>query len=67
MLDRFGFERRDRRNLLIVMAVVAVVMAVLSEGTPAVRLVVGLIAGVISGAVFVVSTVLINRYKPAHW
>ena len=67
MLDRLGFERKDRRNLLVVMAVVATVMAVASSGTPLVRLVVGLIAGLISGAVFVVSTVVINRYKPAHW
>jgi hypothetical protein len=67
MLDRLGFDRRDRRNLLIVVAVVSVVMAVVSEGTPAVRLVVGLIAGGISGVVFVISTILINRYKPAHW
>lgn len=67
MLDRLGFEERDRRNLLVVMAVVAVVMAIVSEGTLAVRLVVGLITGVMSGAMFVISTVVINRYKPAHW
>lgn len=67
MLGRLGFEERDRRNLLVVMAVVAVVMAIVSEGTVAVRLVVGLITGVMSGAVFVISTVVINRYKPAHW
>ena len=41
--------------------------AVVSAGTIGVRLAVGLIAGLISGAVFVVSTVVINRYKPAHW
>jgi lipopolysaccharide export LptBFGC system permease protein LptF len=49
------------------MAVVAVVMAVASEGTLGVRLTVGLITGLISGVVFVISTVLINRYKPDHW
>ncbi|KOX96091.1 MULTISPECIES: hypothetical protein [Halorubrum] len=67
MLDRIGLDRRDRRNLLVVMGAVAVVTALVSEGTPAVRLAVGAIAGVISGVVFVVSTVVINRYKPAHW
>jgi drug/metabolite transporter (DMT)-like permease len=67
MLDRLGLEPRDRRNLLIVMAVVGVVMAIVSEGTPVVRLIVGSIAGLISGLVFVISTVLINRYKPDHW
>jgi drug/metabolite transporter (DMT)-like permease len=67
MLDRIGLDRRDRRNLLIVIGVVAAVMAVVSDGTLAVRLSVGVIAGLISGVVFVVSTVVINRYKPAHW
>ena len=67
MLDRIGLDRRDRRNLLVVMGVVAVVTAVASAGALGVRVAVGLIAGLISGAVFVVSTVVINRYKPAHW
>jgi drug/metabolite transporter (DMT)-like permease len=67
MLDRLEFDRRDRRNLLVVVAVVAAVMAVVSEGTLGVRLAVGLIAALISGVVFVVSTVAINRFKPAHW
>jgi drug/metabolite transporter (DMT)-like permease len=67
MLDRIGLDRRDRRNLLIVIGIVAAVMAVVSDGTLAVRLSVGVIAGLISGVVFVVSTVVINRYKPAHW
>ena len=67
MLDRIGLDRRDRRNLLVVMGVVAAVTALVSAGTLGVRLAVGLIAGLISGAVFVVSTVVINRYKPAHW
>lgn len=67
MLDRIGLGRRDRRNLFIVMGVVAAVMAVASAGTPVVRLSVGAIAGLISGVVFVVSTVVINRYKPDHW
>ncbi|MGQ3330234.1 MULTISPECIES: hypothetical protein [Halorubrum] len=67
MLDRLGFERRDRRNLLVVIAVVAVVTAIVSEGTAGVRLLVGLITGLISGVMFIISTVLINRYKPDHW
>ena len=67
MLDRIGLDRRDRRNLLIVMGAVGVVMAIVSEGTPPVRIAVGVIAGLFSGVVFVVSTVVINRYKPAHW
>lgn len=67
MLDRLGFERRDQRNLLVVMALVTLVMMILSDGTLVVRLLVGVISGLISGVVFVVSTLLINQFKPDHW
>ncbi|WP_418279855.1 hypothetical protein [Halorubrum sp. DTA98] len=67
MTTLFGLERRDGRNLLVVAAIVAVVMAALADGAVGVRLVVGVIAGVISALAFVVSTLLINRYKPDHW
>lgn len=67
MLDRLGLEPRDRRNLLVVMAIVAVVMMIFEGGTLVTRVLVGVISGVISGIVFVVSTVLINQFKPDHW
>lgn len=53
--------------MLLVAAVVTVVMAVTAEGPLGVRVVAGVLAGAISGIVFVVSTLLINRYKPNHW
>lgn len=62
-----GLTRRDGRNLLVVAAVVTLLMAGLSDGSMAVRLTVGLIAGVISAVAFVVSTLVINRFKPASW
>ncbi|WP_066416632.1 hypothetical protein [Halorubrum aethiopicum] len=66
-MNTLGLERRDGRNLLLVAAVVAVVMAATAEGPTWVRLVAGGIGGLISGVVFVISTLLINRYKPDHW
>ena len=62
-----GLERRDRRNLVLVATIVFVVMAVLADGSLGVRLLTGVIGGVIASVVFVVSTLLINRYKPDHW
>ncbi|GAA0507099.1 hypothetical protein SAMN04488066_101266 [Halorubrum aquaticum] len=66
-MNTLGLERRDGRNMLLVAAVVTVVMAVTAEGPLGVRVVAGVLAGAISGIVFVVSTLLINRYKPNHW
>ena len=66
-MNTLGLERRDGRNLLLVAATVALVMTVTAEGPTGVRIVAGAVAGVISGVVFVIMTVLINRYKPDHW
>lgn len=62
-----GLERRDGRNLLVMAAIVFVVMALLADGSLGVRLLSGAIGSVIASVVFVVSTLLINRYKPDHW
>lgn len=62
-----GLDRRDGRNLLLVVAIVAIVVAGIGEGSTAVRLVAGALAGVISAVAFLLSTLVINRYKPDHW
>ncbi|OYR58778.1 hypothetical protein [Halorubrum halodurans] len=66
-MNTLGLERRDGRNLLLVAAVVTLVIAATSEGPTWVRLVAGGIGGLVSSVVFVLSTLLINRYKPDHW
>ena len=66
-MNTLGLARRDGRNLLLVAATVAVIMTVTAEGPIGLRMVAGAVAGVISGVVFVITTVLINRYKPDHW
>ena len=62
-----GLERRDGRNLLVVAVIVALVVSVTAEGPVGARIVAAAIMGVAAGAVFVVSTLLIQRYKPDHW
>ncbi|EMA68783.1 hypothetical protein C461_04112 [Halorubrum aidingense JCM 13560] len=66
-MNTLGLERRDGRNLLVVAVIVAVIIAATAEGPVGVRILAGGIAGIISAGVFVVSTVLINRYKPDYW
>lgn len=67
MLQRYGIERADYRNLLVVVAIVALVTVLLSGEPPAVRLVVGLVTGIISAVAFLVATIVINVFKPDHW
>lgn len=64
MLDRLGLERRDGRNLAIVVAIVMLVIFVLVGGPLFVRSVVALIGGAVSGLTFLLVTILIKRYGP---
>jgi len=65
--ETLGLERSDGRNMLVVAAVVALVVAVTAEGPIGPRVVAGAIAGAVAAVVFVASTLLINRYKPDGW
>jgi len=62
-----GLERQDGRNMLVVAAIVTLVVTVTAEGPVGARVVAGAIVGAVAAVVFVVSTLLINRYKPDHW
>lgn len=62
-----GLERRDRRNMLVVAGIVTLVVAATAEGPVGARVIAGAIVGAVTAVVFVVSTLLINRYKPDHW
>ncbi|MFC5279450.1 hypothetical protein ACFPM1_11885 [Halorubrum rubrum] len=66
-MSTLGLEKRDGRNMLVVAAVVTLVIAGTAEGALGVRVVAGTVAGVMSAVVFVISTLLINRYGPDHW
>ena len=66
-MSTLGLERRDGRNMVVVAAVVTLAVAVTAEGPVGARIVAGAIVGAVAAAVFVASTLLINRYKPDHW
>lgn len=63
MSERIPLERRDGRNLLVVVAVMSVVLAVLAQGPALARVVAGILGGLFSGVVFVVVTLALNVYK----
>ena len=66
-MSTLGLERSDGRNMVVVAAVVTLAVAVTAEGPVGARIVAGAIVGAVAAAVFVASTLLINRYKPDHW
>lgn len=67
MFERFGIERDDLRNLLVVVAIMTVVMLFQTDGPIVVRSITALIAGTISGLSFLVVTAVINAVKPDAW
>lgn len=62
MRERFGLERRDGRNLLIVAGIVALVLMVLTGGPVSVRFVVGVVGATISAATFLLVTIVLKTY-----
>lgn len=64
MANRLGIERRDLRNLSVLVVLMTLVMAAVIDGPVLVRLTAGLILGLVSGVVFVLVTVVLNRYAP---
>ena len=67
MTNALGLDRRDGRNALVLIAIMTLVVAFVAEGTVPVRLIAGFVVATVSGVVFLLATVLINRYKPDHW
>jgi len=64
MLDQLGIERRDLRNLAIVVVVMTLILTAVADGPLAVRVVVGAVGGLFSGLVFLVVTAVIYAYAP---
>lgn len=67
MFERTGLERRDGRNLLIAIAIMTLLLFSFTEGGMETRVGVALAGGLVSGLTFVVVTVVLKRYAPAHW
>lgn len=66
MLERLGMRDRDWRNLAVVAVVIAIVMAILIGGPVAVRVTAGVMAAVISGLVFLVTTIALKQLGIAY-
>ena len=66
-MGTLGLERSDGRNMAVVAGIVTLVVVLTAEGPLGARIVAGAIVGGVAAAVFVVSTLLINRYTPDHW
>lgn len=64
MFDRFGIERRDLRNLLVVAVVVGVVMAATTDPPLEARVAVAVVGGAVSAVTFLLATILINAVRP---
>jgi len=60
VLDQLGLDAGDRRNVLIVVVVISLIMLVLAEGPIPVQVAAASIFGLISGAFFLLITLLLN-------
>jgi len=67
MLERVGLDRRGLRNFAIVVAIITFVMSLQYDGTVFVRLVSGLITGLLAGAVFLAVTVTLYLSPIDTW
>lgn len=61
MFDRLGLDAGDRRNALIVVVVISLIMIVLTEGPIPVRVAAASIFGLTSGVFFLLITLLLGR------
>lgn len=61
MLNRLGLDESDRRNGLIVVVVISLIMLVFTDGPLPVQVAAASIFGLTSGAFFILITLLLNR------
>ena len=67
MLNRFGFEARDYRNLKITIGLMTVLFFVFADAPIPTRLTTAIAGGLISGVVFILITAAINRFVLYKW
>ncbi|QSG06973.1 hypothetical protein [Halapricum desulfuricans] len=66
MIDGLPIEERDRRNVLVVAAIMTVFIAIALDEPPVARFVAAAIMGVFSGIVYLVVTLLLKRVIDAY-
>lgn len=64
MLEQYGVNKSDLRNLSVVLLVMILVFLFLLDGPLLARLIVAVVMGTFTAVVFLVTTVLLDRYKP---
>jgi len=67
MLERFGIDQNDLRNVVVVVVIMTLIMAFLIDAPIVARLIVALIMGLTSATAFLVVTVLIKRFGPESY
>lgn len=67
MLNRVGLDGQDVRNSFVVVLIMGLVIAVVVGGPVLVRLIAGLVMGLVAAVAFLVATAIINRVKPDYW
>lgn len=67
MLERFGIEKRDIRNLQIIFIIMTLVMAFLIDAPIFPRLVAGSMMGLLSATAFLVVTIILKKVAPEYY
>ncbi|WP_128224489.1 hypothetical protein [Halobacteriaceae bacterium SHR40] len=67
MLERFGIDQDDLRNMGVVVVVMTLIMTFLIDAPIVARLIVASIMGLTSATAFLVVTVLINKFGPESY
>lgn len=64
MIDRLGIEERDIRILTVIVLIMTLVMMFVVEGSLLARAIVGVVMGTVTTLVFLLTTAVLNRFKP---
>lgn len=66
MLERLGLERRDARNMAVVVGVMTLVMLFVLDAPLLPRLIAAVVFGTFSAVAFLIVTALLNTVKPEY-
>ena len=66
MFDRLPIEERDRRNFVVISAIMALFIALALDEPAMARIVVGILMGAFSGLVYLVVTLALKRLISAY-
>lgn len=67
MLERLPLETGDGRKFVVVAGIMTLVIAVVIDGTIPVRVISGMIIGIFSGIVFLVTTIVLRTFLTGYY